>query len=234
MQLVGTAIVFDSPSQDLGGFTEVVKYQAVQKSLQRNNDVYLLWQHDAAQPLARVKTGSLRLSLTNAGLDFVATLPNSPLGQNAFQAISDGTVDSVSFGFSIEPDGGDKWLTNEQGGVVRELWDINITELSPVTWAAYLAPHVDTRSCPNSLRSQLTCTRDSDEDEDDSCNPDSPDYDPDADCDDEDRCDCTCDFCSQDDDCSSCSDDQCEATNCLSCPAQTRAAHLQLLIRRLK
>jgi len=42
MQLVGTAIVFDAPSQDLGGFTEVVKYQAVQKSLQRNNDIYAL------------------------------------------------------------------------------------------------------------------------------------------------------------------------------------------------
>src|ERR1017187_1687353 len=55
MQLVGTAIVFDSPSTDLGGFTEIVKYQAVQKSLQRNNDVYMLWQHDSSQPLSRVK-----------------------------------------------------------------------------------------------------------------------------------------------------------------------------------
>ena len=33
MQIVGTAIVFDSPSQDLGGFTETCKYEAVQKSL---------------------------------------------------------------------------------------------------------------------------------------------------------------------------------------------------------
>lgn len=71
MQLLGTAIVFDSPSTDLGGLTEIVKYQSVQKSLQRNNDVFMLWQHDSSQPLARTKTGSLKLTLTNTGLDFV-------------------------------------------------------------------------------------------------------------------------------------------------------------------
>jgi hypothetical protein len=154
MQLAGRAICFDSPSQNLGGFVEIVKHQSVQKSLQRNTDVYMLWQHDSSRPLARVKTGALKLTLTQAGLDFVATLPNSPLGQNAYQAVSDGTVDSVSFGFTVEPDG-DKWLSDAQGNVVRELWDINVTEISPITWAAYLEPHVDTRSVPKALRAKL-------------------------------------------------------------------------------
>ena len=146
MQLIGTAIVFDSPSQDLGGFTEIVKRQSVQKSIQRHRCFYAMATRQLPA-IARVKTGSLKLTLTDVSLDFVATLPSSPLGQNAFQAVSDGTVDSVSFGFGVEP-GGEKWLEDERGNLVRELWDINVAEISPVTWAAYLAPHVDTRSCP--------------------------------------------------------------------------------------
>jgi len=227
MQLAGTAIVFDSPSQDLGGFTEICKYDAVQKSLQRNADLFMLWQHDSSQPLARVKTGALELSLNRAGLNFVATLPNSPLGQNAYQAVKDGTVDSVSFGFNIEPDG-DKWINTPDGRLIRELWDINVSELSPVTWAAYLAPHVDTRSCPVELRSKLRRESDDDEDDGSDCDPDDPDCE---------ECGCDCEECEAGD-CTLCSDPDCDEENCRSedqsCPMQTREAHRQLLIRRLR
>jgi HK97 family phage prohead protease len=175
-QLVGTAIVFDSPSQDLGGFTEIVKYEAMQKSLVRNDDVFMLWQHDSSQPLARTKTGTLNLTLTRTGLDFVATMPNSPLGQNAYQAVADGTVDSVSFGFTIAANG-DNWLQDSQGNIVRELWDVEVSEISPVTWAAYLAPSVDIRSAPALIRAKLTRSNDDDDSDDFS------DIDDDLDCD---------------------------------------------------
>jgi len=223
-QLAGTAIVFGSESQDLGGFTEICKYEAVQKSLQRNADMFLLWQHDPSQPLARVKTGAMELSLNRAGLDFVATLPNSPLGQNAFQAVKDGTVDSVSFGFNIEQ-GGDKWINTPDGRLIRELWDINVSELSPVTWAAYLAPHVDVRSCPPSLRSKLTRNEDDDFDDEDESS--------------DEECQCTCPEC-ESGECSGCSDANCDDENCRdeesgeACPMQLRQAHLDLLLRRLR
>jgi len=231
MQLVGTAIVFDSPSQNLGSFTEIVKYEAVQKSLQRNSDVYMLWQHDSAQPLSRVKTGTLKLTLTRAGLDFVATLPQSPLGQNAYQAVADGTVDSVSFGFTVEPDG-DKWLSDAQGNVVRELWDINVGELSPVTWAAYEAPHVDVRSAPADIRAKLKRSEDDDteDDNDDDCD---PEVDDDCEDDDEDRCDCHCEQCEAGD-CDECSATDCDDEDCVDCPIQQRNAHMNLLLRRLR
>ena len=231
MQLVGTAIVFDSPSENLGGFTEIVKYQAVQKSLQRNSDVYMLWQHDSSQPLARTKTGTLKLTLTRAGLDFVATMPNSPLGQNAYQAVADGTVDSVSFGFTVEPDG-DKWLSDAQGNVVRELWDINVGELSPVTWAAYEAPHVDVRSAPADIRAKLKRSEDDDteDDNDDDLDCDGEDAD-DPRC--EDRCDCRCEQCKAGD-CDECSATDCDDEDCDDCPIQQRNAHMNLLLRRLR
>jgi uncharacterized protein len=196
MQLVGTAIVFGSLSQDLGNFREIVTYESVQRLLQRNNDVFMLWQHDRAQPLSRTTTGTLTLTLNQAGLDFVATLPTSPLGQNAYQAVSDGTVDSVSFGFTVEING-DRWMQDATGNIVRELLDINVAEISPVTWAAYDAPHVDVRSCPVSLRNKLKRDDDSDLDDDNNdCN-NSDDADEDSDDCDEDRdeCDCECDAC---------------------------------------
>ena len=223
MQLVGTAIVFDSPSQDLGGFTEIVKYESVQASLKRNPDLFMLWQHDPSQPLARVKTGSLQTTLTRDGLDFVATLPTSPLGQIAYQAVSDGTVDSVSFGFSIEP-GGDEWVM--QGDkVVRILRDINIGEISPVTWAAYLAPHVDVRSAPQAIRAKLKRTYD---------DVDDPELDDEDDTDsEEERCECDCDAC-EDGECEDCTNPDCDDEDCDDCPIQTRSAHMNLLIRRLR
>jgi len=226
MQLVGTAIVFDSESQDLGGFVEICSYEAVQKSLKRNPDVFMLWQHDSSQPLARVKTGSLTVTLTRTGLDFTATLPNSPLGQNAYQAVKDGTVDSVSFGFSIEPNG-DEWIV-EGEKVIRILRDINVGEISPVTWAAYLAPHVDVRSCPASLRSKLKReSDDTDEDIDDTELEDDSE---------EDRCSCECSSC-QEGDCEDCTndDEDCEDNNdCIDCGGALRQAHLELLLRRLR
>jgi HK97 family phage prohead protease len=236
MKLAGTAIVFDSESQNLGGFVEIVKWESVQKSLARNSDVFMLWQHDSSQPLARVKTGTLKLTLNRSGLDFVATLPQSPLGQNAYQAVKDGTVDGVSFGFSIEP-GGDNWITRPDGSLLRELWDIRVAEVSPVTFAAYSAPHVDVRSCPKALRAKLKSSkRESDDDELDVCNPDSPDYDPDA-CDDEeeDRCSCDCESCEAGS-CEDCTNDEdCEDENdCIDCGGAVRQAHLELLLRRLR
>jgi HK97 family phage prohead protease len=225
MQLVGTAIVFNSPSEDLGGFTEIVKCESVQKSIQRNSDVYCLWQHDTTQPLARTKTGSLKLTLTSTGLDFVATLPNSPLGQNAYQAIADGTVDSVSFGFSIEANG-DKWVLDAEGNVVRELWDINVSEISPVTWAAYLAPHVDVRSAPADIRAKLKVDNPEDEDEDDEDDEETAAMN-------DNGCDCECDEC-QADNCAQCTNEGCDCEDCGDCPNQLRSAHLALLTRRLR
>jgi HK97 family phage prohead protease len=223
MQLVGTAIVFGSESQDLGGFVEICSYEAVQKSLNRNPDVFMLWQHDSAQPLARVKTGSLAVTLNRDGLDFVATLPNSPLGENAFEAVKGGTVDSVSFGFSIQPNG-DEWII-EGEKVVRILRDINVGEISPVTWAAYLAPHVDVRSAPQAIRAKLKRT-----DDDDIDDPELEDEDDDSE---EDRCECDCQNC-QDGDCEDCTSTYCEDDDCNDCPNQTRAAHIALLKRRLR
>ena len=229
MQIVGTAIVFESPSQDLGGFIEICKYEAVEKSLQRSNDVFTLWQHDTAQPLGRVKTGSLELTLTRAGLDFVATLPNSPPGQNAFQAIADGTVDSVSFGFTVEPNG-DKWVNGPDGKLIRELWDISVLEISPVTWAAYSAPHVDSRSCPASLRSKLKRQPDDEEIDD-------PEDDTDSE---EERCECDCPECLEGN-CDECTNESCseDENDCVDCPMsdedeRVRQAHYQLLLRRLR
>jgi HK97 family phage prohead protease len=232
MQLVGTAIVFESPSQDLGGFTEIVKYQAVQKSMLRNNDVFMLWQHDSSQPLARTKTGSLQLTLTSTGLDFVATLPQSPLGVNAYQAVADGTVDSVSFGFQINPDDGDKWLTDGQGNVVRELWDIAVSEISPVTWAAYEAPHVDVRSAPADIRAKLTRSKDDDDDCDPDVDDDCEDDEDEDEDDDENRCECRCERCVMSD-CSNCYNTDCDSDDCEDCAMQQRALHLDLLLRRM-
>ena len=139
----------------------------------------------------------------------------------------------------MNPDGGDKWESDAQGNIVRELWDIAVSEISPVTWASYLAPHVDVRSAPAGLRKKLKhvdWADDDDLDDDDDCDPDVDDdcEDDDSD-DDEDRCECRCERCVMSD-CSNCYNLGCDDSSCLDddCPVQsTRAAHMDLLLRRM-
>jgi len=60
MQFEGYASVFNSRSENLGGFTEFVAPGAFTRSLKSRNDVKLLWNHDAGQVLGstRAKTMS--------------------------------------------------------------------------------------------------------------------------------------------------------------------------------
>src|SRR5581483_10476073 len=144
-QLAGTAIVFQSPSDDLGGFTEFVTYDAVRKSLRRNPDVAFLWSHDTSQPLGRVSAKTLSLDLDQKGLHFVLDLPPTELGDRVYQSVFRRDVTNCSFGFKTMP-GGDIWTEDESGNVIRTLTDIFVAEISAVLFPAYPATQIDARS----------------------------------------------------------------------------------------
>jgi len=140
----------------------------------------------------------------------------------------------MSFGFSV-PQGGDDW-TQVGDQLTRTLNKVTLYEISVVGEPAYKSTSVNLRSCPVQLRCKIKLKRDDDE----ACDPDSPDYDPDSDDCDEDRddpdeCNCDCPECeSESDDCSDCSNMDCEDLNCAECQAQNRSAHMALLVRRMR
>lgn len=108
----------------------------------------------------------------------------------------------------------------------------NVSELSPVTWAAYTAPHVDVRSAPADIRKKLD-DLDDDDDSDDDIGDNDDDDDDDSE-DEEDRCECRCERCVMSD-CSNCYNTACDDSSCLDaeCAMQQRALQMDLIIRRM-
>ena len=132
MTFEGYAAVFNSDSEPLP-FIERIQPGAFKRSLQSRNEIKLLWNHDAGEPLASVRGGTLKLWEDATGLRVWAQLANTTRGRDVAELIRSGTIDSMSFGFNVIKD---SW--NEDGSV-RTLESVRIFETSLVAFPAYTA-----------------------------------------------------------------------------------------------
>lgn len=145
MTFTGYASVFNSSSEDLGGFREFVAPGAFKRSLQARNEIKLLWNHDTSEPLASVRGGSLQLMEDNYGLKVTAKLPNTTRGRDVAELLRSKVIDSMSFGFNVIKD---SWSNN---GSVRTLESVRLSEVSVVTFPAYQATTASVRSVSPSI-----------------------------------------------------------------------------------
>jgi HK97 family phage prohead protease len=134
MHLEGYAAVFNSRSENLGGFTETIAPGAFRSSLRSRNDVKLLWNHDSGAVLGSTRSGTLSLVEDDKGLRVSATLPNTTHGRDASELIRRGDVTAFSFGFSLPTRGGDSWSDD---GTERVLKSVRLHEVSLVAFPAY-------------------------------------------------------------------------------------------------
>lgn len=130
---------FGKMSEDLGGFREVVARGAFARSLEED-DVVALWQHDQRDPLGRVSNGLLELWEDARGLGF--RLKADALSDRQLEKIQDGTVRNMSFGFYTRED---RWEKKDEEHI-RTLLDVELWEVSPVTFPAYRDSSVGVRS----------------------------------------------------------------------------------------
>lgn len=137
--LVGYAAMFDMPSVDMG-FTEYVSRGAFTKTLKDGADVRLLLDH-AGAPLARTRSGTLRLSEDERGLRVEADLdPTNPLAQTVLSALRRGDMNQMSFAFRTIRD---SW---SKDGSVRELREVQLYDVSVVTFPAYESTVAEVRA----------------------------------------------------------------------------------------
>lgn len=154
----GYAIVWNAPSKDLGGFTEVVTPNALDGV--DLSDVLMLNNHDYSQVLASVKAGTLELEPDDKGLHFKATLPNTTFANDVYEEVQSGNVDSCSFGFEVN-DGTDTWTKDDDGNIVRTINQVkSLFDVSVVAVPAYddTNVQVDTRSYEDYLNNKTTTT----------------------------------------------------------------------------
>lgn len=148
-KLVGYALTYEQPydvngGPDRGGFVEVIARGAARRAVTERHDVRLLVDHKGS-PLARTKSGTLVLRSDDHGLRVEATLdPSSPDAQSLLAALRRGDLDAMSFGFRVPP-GGDKW-----SGSVRRIADLDVVDVSVVTYPANPATSVALRSSATS------------------------------------------------------------------------------------
>lgn len=114
---------------------EEVTRSAFTNTLNRG-DIFLLWQHDWTQPLARTGAGNLQLRVTGDGLEYDATLPDTQAARDAAELVRSGIVNEMSFGFTI-PAGGDRVTVEQDGSLLRSLLDVRLHEVSLVSRGAY-------------------------------------------------------------------------------------------------
>ena len=148
-RISGLAIPSESRSELLyGEFYETIAKDALNEDLINNNDIKLYLNHDPSQgTFARSKfgKGSLRLFVTERGIEFETELPNTAFGDALLEGIRRGDFDSLSFAFAPEED---EWEDNGDGTYNRTIRSISfLDEISLLSCApAYEQTEVKLRS----------------------------------------------------------------------------------------
>lgn len=139
----GHAAVFNTRSHDIG-FREVIMPGAFTVAV-KDDDVKFLLNHDGL-PLARTKSGTLKLAEDSKGLAFHAELDASdPDVQRLLPKIKRGDLNEMSFGFRIPNRTTDeKWLRDGQE-IVRNILKVNLFDVSAVTFPAYPSTDLQAR-----------------------------------------------------------------------------------------
>ena len=141
-KLRGHAVVFDSMSEDLGGFREIIAPDAVDRTLKEGLDVRALVDHDSSKVIGRTRAGTLSLYKERRGLRVEIDPPNTTAGRDILESVARGDITGMSFGFRVMPEG-DTWRDDGEGNLLREVRDMTISEVSIVTFPAYQATNVD-------------------------------------------------------------------------------------------
>lgn len=132
-QIAGYAIVWDTPSTNLP-FTEIIQSGALDGV--DLSQTLALFDHNFANVLGRVDSGTLKLNVDNHGLHFVLDIPDTTLGHDVYTNIKNGNLKGLSFRFTIA-NGGEQWrqINGQPTRVISKI--ATMREISLVSVPAY-------------------------------------------------------------------------------------------------
>lgn len=156
-RILGHAAVFDSLSVDFGGWKERIAPGAFARALREGQDVVALFAHDDREVLGRRSAGTLEVREDPQGLAFEIDPPmDLEHARKVMTLIQRGDLTGASFAFSTKRD---QW-SRVDGAWVRTLLDVDLFDVSPVTFPAYPGTDVSLRSAADVGRERYTALRD--------------------------------------------------------------------------
>jgi len=150
--LTGTAIVFNSRSENLGSFYEVIKPEAFRSVMSGTPDLPLYNNHNTTQVLAR-SPGTMKLTMDSRGIHYTAQIDTrQSYALDVALAVQRGDIKGNSFGFRALKDS----YSDQNGKLVRSILDAELIELSCTSIPAYKSSTLNIRAaCPPELRHLL-------------------------------------------------------------------------------
>ena len=144
----GYAAVFNSLSEDLGGFREQIAPGAFKRTI-KSADVRALWNHDPNYVLGRTRSKTLSLAEDDHGLAIEIDPPDTQWARDLMVSIRRKDITQMSFAFQTLKD---EWDSEDQENEVRTLVKVRLFDVSPVTYPAYTATDVEVKSGEDVLK----------------------------------------------------------------------------------
>lgn len=146
--IVGYAAVFHR-SEDAGteyrlgkDLVERIAPSAFARAISEKHDARALFNHDPNMLLGRAGAGTLRLSTDARGLKYEIDLPDTQVGRDVAASIARGDLTGSSFAFQVRKQSFAKADKHD----VRNIEDVNLLDVGPVTYPAYQATTTGLRS----------------------------------------------------------------------------------------
>ncbi len=145
----GIAAPFNSDSVDFGYFTERYAPGCFQRTLKEKPDIRALVDHDTGLIVGRTTAGNLELREDSEGLAYSFTPPDTTLGRDLAYNIENRILTNVSIGFVVREE---KWTALEDKTYLRTLLDVDLWEMSFVSFPAYIGTTAEMRSVEDAYK----------------------------------------------------------------------------------
>ncbi len=141
--LTGYAGVYNSLSEDLGGWKEKLTPGTFSRSLKQQPDIRMFSEHDPKQGiLGRTKSGTLKVDEDGSGIHFELAVPNTTLGNDVVESVNRGDIDGCSLGMVVRDCSWDK----VDGNVLRTVNDADLDHITVTSMPAYTGTSVQLRT----------------------------------------------------------------------------------------
>jgi HK97 family phage prohead protease len=155
--ITGVGAVYNQ-QYDSGWMIEIMKPGAFSRAISESQDVRCLFNHDPNNLLGRTKSGTLRISDASDGLHFDCDTDSlTRIGADVRAMIDRGDLDGCSISFIVRSQ---TWRdeTDDKGNTTyyREIEDVDLFDVGPVTFPAYEQTSVTARSLwPNGVPAEV-------------------------------------------------------------------------------